>query len=142
MNIIGEILRRLRRQPTPPHEPAEPAALAAARRCLIGASALAEDVCWISRHALSADGRFCAMTLENHESYVVDLQQARYAHFPTAGVCGFAGNAVVLDPDEARYSLEYSGFDPYEVDLLSADVSWQVAGKDSNQPCQPCPPGR
>ena len=53
-----------------------------------------------------------------------------------------ASSSAVLEPDEARFSLEYSGFDPYEVDLLSADVSWQVAGKDSNQPCQPCPPGR
>ena len=140
MNIIGEILRRLRRQPTP--APAEPQALVAARQCLSEAAVAAEDIRQMRCYALSADGRFCAMTLENHESYVVDLQQARYAHFPTAGVCGFAGSAVVLDPDEARYSLEYSGFDPYEVDLLSADVSWQVAGKDSNQPCQPCPPGR
>jgi hypothetical protein len=133
MNIVGETLRRLCRQPV--RKPAEPAALTAARDCLMGAAIPAEDVRRVRRQALSTDGRFCAMTLENHESYVVDMQQPRYAHFPTAGVCGFAGSAVVLEPDEARFSLEYSGFDRYEVDLLSAEVPWQAAGKASNPPC-------
>ena len=78
----------------------------------------------VRRYACSADGRFCALMLDDYRSYAVDLQRQRYVSFPTAGVCGFSDEGLVLSPDEERFSLELSGFESFTVDLVWDELNW------------------
>ncbi len=81
----------------------------------------------VRRYAISADKRFCALTMENYESFVVDLKLARYQHIPTAGVTGFIGSKLVLSPDDERFSLGPT-YSSYELDLLTDPVEWHDFG--------------
>ena len=77
------------------------------------------------RHAfVSHDGRYCAVTLDNLESYIVDLAQQRYLHFPQASAAGFDGQIAIMSPDEVRFNL-LSWEEDLKVDLGSARLPWQ-----------------
>ncbi len=49
----------------------------------------------VRRYACSADGRFCALTLDDYCSYAVDLQRQRYVPVPAVPTA----NLVVVQPD-------------------------------------------
>lgn len=116
--------------------PIENPLLAVAKSILIEGGVPERQVAQPRRYAISCGthcgSRYCAMTLENYESYVVDLEQHRFAHYPTAGVDGFREESLVLSPDEKRFSLEAMGYDSFEVDLKSDEVSWQRYLQDSS----------
>jgi hypothetical protein len=97
---------------------------------LTGAKISHGGVLDVRRFAVSADSRYCGLTLNNYESYAVDLAIGNYLHYPTAGVIGFSGSSLVLSPDEERFSLEPSGYESFEVDLQAEFLQWQSLGMD------------
>lgn len=104
--------------------PKEHPLVAKAKSILCSAGIQADVLNGIRRYAVSASNRYCAMTLNNYESYVIDVETKRYAHYPTAGVNGFNGDSLMLSPDDERFSAESSGYGDFEVDLQSDAVDW------------------
>ena len=72
-----------------------------------------------------ADGRYCAVTLDNYQSYIVDLALRRYLHFPQASAAGFDGDVAIMSPDEVRFNL-MSFDEDLRVDLQSDAQPWSV----------------
>ncbi len=72
---------------------------------------------------VSSDGRYCAVTLDNLQSFIVDLQRARYLHFPEASAAGFDGDTAILSPDEVRFNL-MSWDEEVKVDLRDLSLGW------------------
>jgi len=120
MKLLRLFCRKGRPEPVTESSAAEPL-LAAALTVLEAGGILTQAV---RRYACSADGRFCALTLDDYCSYAVDLQRQRYVPFPTSGVCGFSDEGLVLSPDEERFSLELSGFESFTVDLARDELDW------------------
>jgi hypothetical protein len=76
------------------------------------------------RHAwLSYDERYCAVTLDNLQSYIVDLAGRRYLHYPQASAAGFDGHIAILRPDDVRFNL-MSWEDDLAVDLDAERDGW------------------
>jgi hypothetical protein len=109
------------------HSPKEHPLVATAKDILCSAGIHSDVLTDIRRYAVSASSRYCALTLNNYESYVVDVELKRYAHYPKAGISGFSEDSLLLSPDEERFSLEPSGHDSFEVDLQSNSVDWLCA---------------
>ena len=120
MKLLRLFCRKGRPEPVTESSAAEPL-LAAALAVLEAGGILPQAV---RRYACLADGRFCALTLDDYRSYAVDLQRQCYVSFPNAGVCGFSDDGLVLSPDEERFSLEPSGFDSFTVDLAGDELDW------------------
>lgn len=79
------------------------------------------------RHAfLSDDKRYCALTLDNYQSYIVDLLLKRYLHFPEASAAGFEGHTALMSPDDVRFNL-FSSEDDIAVDVRAEWHPW-IAG--------------
>jgi hypothetical protein len=80
------------------------------------------------RHAfVSFDYRYCALTLDNCQSYIVDLQQKRYLHYPQASAAGFDGYTAMMSPDEVRFNL-FSWEDDIPVDVRAEWHPWIASG--------------
>jgi hypothetical protein len=79
------------------------------------------------RHAYqSQDGRYCAVTLDNLQSYIVDLVLHRYLHFPEASAAGFDGHKAIMSPDEVRFNL-LSWEEDLTIDLRADALAWQFS---------------
>lgn len=111
-----------------PDETARQATLARALQQLRDAGIDTGDAAGAPRFVLSPEHRYCAMTLANHESWVVDLERGRHAHYPAAGVAAMTGHRLLLEPDAVRFSLEPTGDEAFEVDLQADDLPWQPGG--------------
>ncbi len=72
---------------------------------------------------LSFDGRYCAVTLDNLQSYIVDLEKPRYLHYPQASAAGFDGHTAIMSPDEVRFNI-MSWEDDLQVDLDAEPLDW------------------
>ena len=128
MKLFDAIASRLRQRPEH-SEAGRQATLARATQVLRDAGIAEEAQTGVRRFVLSPEHRFCAMTLANYESYVVDLEGGRHAHYPTAGVVAMTGHRLLLEPDAARFSLEPSGEEAFVVDLLADAIAWQPKGR-------------
>jgi hypothetical protein len=73
----------------------------------------------------SQDGCYCAVTLDNLHSYIVDFAQQRYLHHPEASAAGFDGHVAIMSPDEVRFNI-LSWEEDLMVDLHSDALPWQV----------------
>lgn len=96
------------------------AAVGALQRAGVGVAVDAVD-----RFAVSPSRRYCALTLTNAHTYAVDLHETAYLHWPGAGVAGFDGDRLCLEPDESRFALEAWWVDPYLEDLAASLMPWQ-----------------
>jgi hypothetical protein len=74
----------------------------------------------------SQDGRYCAVTLDNLHSYIVDFAQQRYLHYPEASAAGFDGHMAIMSPDEVRFNL-FSWEDELLIDLQTDALAWQLS---------------
>ncbi len=100
------------------------AALAFLEQCGVPAGTIEQ-----LRHAwFSAGGRYCAVTLDNYQSYIVDLEQRRYLHYPRASAAGFDGDVAIMSPDEVRFNL-LSFDDDLRVDLRSDLQPWSTCAQ-------------
>ena len=76
------------------------------------------------RHAfVSFDHRYCALTLDNYHSYIVDLLLGRYLHYPEASAAGFDGYTAMMSPDELRFNL-FSCEEDISVDVRAEWLPW------------------
>jgi hypothetical protein len=76
------------------------------------------------RHGwFSEDRRYCAVTLDNLQSYIVDLAQRRYLHYPEASAAGFKGHVAIMSPDEVRFNM-FSWDENTAVDLEARELVW------------------
>ena len=71
----------------------------------------------------SEDRRYCAVTLDNLQSYIVDLAQQRYLHYPNASAAGFEGHVAIMSPDEVRFNM-FSWDENTAVDLGAIELVW------------------
>ena len=78
------------------------------------------------RHAwLSSDERFCAVTLDDLQSYIVDLAECRYLHYPEASAAGFDSHLAIMSPDDVRFNL-MSWEENLTVDLDAPSLVWHT----------------
>ena len=78
------------------------------------------------RHSwLSHDGRYCAVTLANLQSYIVDLAQQRYLHYPEASAAGIDGHIAIMSPDDVRFNI-MSFEDDLKIDLDADLLPWKT----------------
>lgn len=124
LNWLTTLFRRHSLEPKVPHRTVEQA-LSVLKEAGITNTNL-DDV---KRYAVSSNSRYCGLTMNNYESYAVDLEARHYLHYPNAGVSGFNENHLVLSPDEERFSLEPTGYESFEVDLHCASLPWQEPEK-------------
>jgi hypothetical protein len=74
----------------------------------------------------SQDGRYCAVTLDNFHSYIVDFAQQRYLHYPEASAAGFHGHLAIMSPDEVRFNL-FSWEEDLLIDMQTEALAWRLS---------------
>ncbi len=99
----------------------------AATLSLLERSGIAAGTVTSLKHGFaSSDGRYCAVTLDNLQSYIVDLQRECYLHYPEASAAGFDGRTAIMSPDEVRFNL-MSWEEDIMIDLRDPSLGWHHA---------------
>lgn len=99
---------------------------------ILGQASLDIELAQVNRFAVSRARRYCALTLVGGQTYAVDLHSPAYLHWANAGLEGFDGERLCLDPDERRLALEAWWVDPYLEDLSAPLMPWRRLDETDN----------